>query len=544
MKKMKKYLSMSLAVIMALAMAAPSFAEPGDDVVAPENPPVAEQTVHSPKTNITMDDQPEDVTERVDYSYVAYKLLNASNGASTGGKYDLYAYTVNPKYENVLKAQLPENQNDVIAYLATLISENNEALREYANKVYKAIKEANMEVDATSNQSKFENVDQGYYLIADVTDFTAGSDDTNSLVMLDTAGKEDLSVKVKKDKPTVDKKIVDGENEVDTSDATRNEEINYRLTGTLPSDYATYETYFYKFTDTLSKGLDFVSKAEEVVVKIGNNASNAVEITTTEENGPIVTINDKDLTVEFKNLKKFQEITKDTKIFVEYKAKLNNEAVIGAPGNDNKVKLEYSNNPYSDGEGEKGTTPDKYVELLTFQLTINKVNENENPLAGAGFTLSKKNGERWEILQVISGVDEDGIVDESLTKFDFTQLGEGTYKIEETTVPDGYNKADDITFTIVAETKQIESDTTKAEITKLELTDVKVGEKDIENASTVLTVGKTEGGSISGVINTTIKNVSGTKLPSTGGIGTTIFYAAGIILMAGAVFIVVRRKRA
>ena len=451
MKKMKKYLSMSLAVIMALAMAAPSFAEPGEGT--PENPPVStETTVHNPKTNITMDDQPEGATERVEYNYVAYKLLNASNGANAAGEYDLYAYTVNEKYKSVLEAQLPNGQTDVIAYLATLTGENNEALREYANKVYRAIKASDMEADATSNESEFANVDQGYYLIADITNLAEGSDDTNSLVMLDTAGKEDLEVKVKKDKPTVDKKIVDDGNEVDTSDATRKEEIDYRLKGTLPSDYATYEKYSYKFIDTLSDGLDFVSEVADVVVKIDNVTLTAKEMTEKEVS---VVITGKELTVEFKDLKKFENITKDTKIYVEYKAKLNDKAEIGAPGNNNKVKLEYSNNPYSDGDGDKGTTPDKYVELLTFQLKINKVNENETPLAGAGFTLYKKddNGDWVPLQDEISSVGDDGTVDESLTVFDFTQLGEGTYKIEETTVPDGYNKADDITFTIEADRK-------------------------------------------------------------------------------------------
>ena len=521
MKKMKKYLSMSLAVIMALAMAAPSFAEPGDGDVTPDNPPVStETTVHNPNTNITINN--EGTTSN---KYAAYKLLNATNGKNSAGE-EIYAYTINDKYAAILKAQLPDGQTNVMEYLKGL-EEDGADIRTYADAVYRAIKVANITPDVTTENSSFKDVKQGYYLIADISDISG--DDTHSLVMLDTAGRTDTTINVKKEKPQVEKKIVDNGEEVDTSNASVGEDVTYRLKGTLPADYETYKTYSYKFIDDLSKGLDFVSTAETVIIKI-----NGTQLTLPTE-GVTVEFTDKQLTVEFADLKKFTQIDKNSTIVVEYIAKLNEKAQIGEPGNDNKVKLEYSNDPYNDGNGDKGTTPDDYVELLTFKLTINKTTEDAaTPLSGAGFTLYKEDKDgKMQVVTTLSSVNEAGEIDENLTSFAFERLGEGKYMIEETTVPDGYNKADDITFTIVAKTEQImgNNNVPMGKITSLEIKDLTGGTVSVTNVP-------------AGELGSTIVNVSGTILPSTGGIGTTIFYAAGIILMAGAVFFVVRRKRA
>ena len=137
-----------------------------------------------------------------------------------------------------------------------------------------------------------------------------------------------------------------------------------------------------------------------------------------------------------------------------------------------------------------------------------------------------------EITEVESAVSMTGTTDKD-GKLTFKGLGEGTYTIEETKVPEGFNKAPNVTIVIEAKRPaEVIDGTEKAEWT--------VGDGSTEGVTLELN----DGVNYSAEYKTTIENRAGSLLPSTGGIGTTIFYAAGIILMAGAVFFIVRRKRA
>ena len=366
--------------------------------------------------------------------------------------------------------------------------------------------------------------------------------------MLEVVG--DAVVTPKSSVPSVEKKVKeenDSKNVTsdwqDAADYDIGDEVPFQLTGTMPSRLGDYTSYSYTFNDTLSKGLTFDkdsvkvylnSAAESNLIDSSNySVSEAVEVSG--GNGETT------FTVSFTNVKSIQSLAADSKIIVEYTATLNGDAVIGADGNPNKVSLTYSNNPNAGGDGDTGTTPEDMVIVYTYKLTVNKVGEDEEtPLTGAGFTLYKKyitepddkpvdpNETGYYKVTTINSTD-----DKSISTFTFKGLDAGDYKLVETQVPTGYNKAEDIKFTVEA-TYDTNSDA--PELKNLVIKDA--------NNNTI----SGEGGSFNVTttfdnISTTIQNFKGSVLPSTGGIGTTIFYVIGGILMVGAGVLLISRKR-
>ena len=197
--------------------------------------------------------------------------------------------------------------------------------------------------------------------------------------------------------------------------------------------------------------------------------------------------------------------------------------MIGSAGNPNQAKLEYSNNPYGDGTGK---TPWDKVIAFTYQLVANKVDKDGAPVVGAGFTLYKWSNEQDKYVAVGSEI-------KGVTTFNFKGIDAGKYKLVESTVPDGYTKAEDLVFTVVAtyDTEDLEP--------KFGTLTIKDGNKVIsEGEGNVFTVNLAAGS-----FTTNVVNLTGTTLPSTGGMGTTVFYVVGGGLMAVAVVLLVTKKR-
>ena len=220
-------------------------------------------------------------------------------------------------------------------------------------------------------------------------------------------------------------------------------------------------------------------------------------------------------------MKDIQSVHAGSVITVEYTATLNENAVIGSEGNPNTMHLEFSNNPNNGQGGETGTTPDDTVIVFTYKTVINKVDENGNALTGAEFILEKKiKGEvTWKKITAVKNTEG--------TTFTFSGLDDGEYRLRETKTPSTYNTIDDITFKITAD-HDVLSD--NPALTKLN------GDK--VTGEITFTKNKTEGSLTANVVNK-----KGSILPSTGGIGTTIFYVIGGILMVGAGVILVSRRR-
>lgn len=519
MKKARKLITFILTVVMVLSMSMNVWA-----------------------VDITIDNDSSDSV------YEAYRLLDATDGGD--GK---FAYTVNTDYEEVLtnvittKGGSVTNQEDIIDYIRSLSDEK--AIQEFANAVYKAIKEANpaMGADETSENNVLSGVDQGYYLIAQTQ--IGDNDKASSLVMLDTAGKDDINIEPKEEVPTLEKEITDPDDSTSANGERNNvsigDYVEFTLTATIPQEAEYYDYYFCIFSDKLPEGLTFISDEDDKKLTVNASTTGPLTIDTQYALYLFPNANAEDNTFKLA-LINAKDLAGET-ITVTYWAKLNGNAQLGTNGNTNTADLVYSNDPNTqygdykntDGNGDEitpglpdptpedengdplpdiptGDTPDQDTITYTTGIKLYKVDENEEALGGATFQI--KDAE--DNIIATKAVQKDG-EDYVLT---FEGLGAGTYTITETVVPEGYNKAADITVTITWNGEG-NGDMWTATATPSD----GEGNLNFDNAE--------------GVFDLTIKNQSGSELPSTGGIGTTIFYIVGGALVLFAVVLLVTKKR-
>ena len=501
MKLFKKLASFILAFAMVMAIAMPSV------VMAVDG-----------KSSITING------DTTDSQYVAYKLFDATDD----GK-DHFSYTVNSKYEDVLKEVTGKTTGaEIVKYLDSIKNKAAD-VREFADKVYAKVKD--MPADYTATSGKFADVDQGYYLIAQTK---VGTTEAYSLVMLGTAGKKELKVTPKTGVPTFEKKIKEKNDSTgqetgwqDASDYDIRDDVPFKLTGTVSDKYDNYKTYYYAFHDKMDDTLQF--NADSVVVKINGTVVEKSKYT-------LVTSPTDKCTFEvvFNDLKKVSP-KKPENVTVEYTAKLMGTAKLGSEGNFNRGKLEFNNNPYYEGDGKPetpGETPWDEVVVFTYKLIANKTDGDGTALAGAGFTLYKFDKDKNKYVKV------EEIPAGTTTTFEFTGADAGKYKLVETTVPDGYNKADDLVFVVKGTYEAVNNDDPlKApRLTNLEIFD--------ENGNSITGENKVFTTNLEhSTATTNIKNLTGSELPSTGGMGTTVLYAAGtLMILAAAAFLVMKKK--
>jgi LPXTG-motif cell wall-anchored protein len=240
------------------------------------------------------------------------------------------------------------------------------------------------------------------------------------------------------------------------------------------------------------------------------------------------------LTVALKEGGDLKKVTTDPtdNIIVYYNATLNKNAVIGGSGNPNTVNLQYSNNPNQGGDGEKGKTPDVKNVVFTYKLDVNKFKDSKDVQTDeATFKLYKEMSD--------GTVQEVAIAAGTNKTYTASGLDDGKYILQETKAPAGYNKMEGtVTF----------NGTTYENATEFEImptyeggTDPKVTKLEADNVS---------GGMVefsadlsAGAVSTDIIDQKGSSLPSTGGMGTTIFYIIGAVLVIGAGVLLVTKKR-
>lgn len=441
----------------------------------------------------------------------------------------------------------------------------------------------------TSSNASLSGLEAGYWLFLTAS---AGKPDGMSTdaftspVYAVIDGTSATTVTPKKGVPTVEKKILDDADAAgadvkgsdkwkDVADSQIGQEVNYRLTGTIASNYATFSAYAYKFTDKLSSGLDYVDGSVEVYAL---NGSTYTKIGTDHYS---VAYADNTLTVEFKvgngdkGLKDVAGVDADTQIVVFYKAKLNGNAVIGNAagdtkgGNPNTVKLTYSNDPYSEGMGE---TIEDTVAGFAFKLNLNKVDQGtEKGLVGAVFTIQSADANTAG-QYIASKADEDaGVVAGQLVtvadannlpefvkftsaddgKIAVSGLDAGSYKVTEVQTPDDtkYTKANPFTFTITPT-----YDETAMKMTGLTaaVSESDKGRSDIAfgtldgtaGDNKLVGVGGTGTNAATGEVIINVGNAKSVGLPITGLDGVTLTWIAGGAVLVIGVARIIRRRRA
>ncbi len=385
---------------------------------------------------------------------------------------------------------------------------------------------------AADDTQTIEGLNAGYYLVMDASSMNGVQDEATTKYIIKVV--QDQSVEPKSAAPSVDKQVHDEEGDAEagatngwgeTADHAINESFQFKLTATLDADkdYADYETYKVVFTDTMAESVTFESLAS---VTIGSEPVAVDDYTCSANEGQAggswtLTIND---------ITKYDaDLTNGATVEVVYNAHLNEKAGIGNTDvNKNTVGLQYSNNPNAGGEGELGKTKEDTVWVFTYEVNNTKTDGDNKPMTNAGFTLYLEDGataveliydDTLKAYRPIKGEEKaeemtSGKSDATTGAFNIVGLDTGTYVLKETTVPGGYNKCDDITITISA--THIEADSEATATTDFSQS------KNTTNA---------------------IVNQMGSTLPSTGGIGTTIFYVVGGALAAGAGVSLIAKKR-
>lgn len=476
----------------------------------------------------------------------AYKMFSAT--VSGDGKAVSYTLTDEwkPFFKNsvgltgVTDENVNDKANDYVSKLkdSTLVAFATKASNWAQTKANNITADATATVSADASNGKytatFTGLGYGYYVVAVPGATLANAKSQYATLVSVHSTKVDADIKG--DLPTVDKKVqVDGTGK-DATDAKIGDTLTFTLTSTIP-DMSAYDTYTFNFKDTLSKGLTF---GQVKSVKVEN-------VTLTENTDYTVTTptasNNNTLTVAMKDFKTKQQANAGKKITVTYTATLNENAVVGGAGNVNSAKIQYSNNPSTNGTGE--SEPSK-VRVFTYGFTVDKYTGDKydnaaTRLAGAEFTLAHKDGSAISFVQVSAGsatanavyrvakAGETGtttITTPANGKVVFEGLKNGEYTLTETKAPAGYNKlASAIGVKVNGQNNG--TDTTNATVTITYNNDN--GNDYNQTAS-------------NGVIP--VQNKSGAILPGTGGMGTIAFTVIGVLVIALGVAWTLKRKNA
>ena len=437
-----------------------------------------------------------------------------------------------------------DNLQDVLAVISQWSESDNNSIafaRFVCSYLYPDAN-ANPKPVYTDHTGGFNIQEPGYYLIVDTTYFNPGDfyHAYNSFFLLNVPqAPYVVLVNHKVVKPYVEKEVYDnqdGTNEAgfgSSADHAINEEFQFKLTATLPASpdraYDYYKEYAVLFNDTLSNGITY-DRLDSVVIKSNGipyditNDSSMYEVDDSRLESDhyfVVGIPDVKACGAGLNLNDGATIT------VTYTAHLNDNAAVnstsGSTDNKNKVQLQYSNNPRNSAYW--GFTPESEVRVYTYQLNNTKYRDDDtqgNELKGAGFKLYSDADCKNEVklyqkdnfyFPIKDATDKDAVemmISGQDGQFNVKGLDAGTYYLKETNPPKDYSACDD--------TKIVISATHDEHNVNLS------GESNLNNK----------------IIN---KKAGGITLPSTGGIGTTIFYVVGGGLMVAAIVLLVTKKR-
>ena len=532
-KVIKKLLAALLAVAMVCAMAIPAFAENSEGDVDSHHTYSAFQIFKGDVEGNNIKD---------------FKISNVDWGSNIINNSDDFlnklreADHIGPLFTNAKSAQ------EVLAVISQWHDSDDYSIafaRFVCHYLYSNDANPTYVVRAGSNALTIPEAKAGYYLFVDTTDFS--KDDSyhsyNSFLLMVTKGNWNVPITPKAEKPTVEKKVYDNPDGTSTggfgssADHAINEKFQFQLTATLPDStnraYDYYDKYSVIFHDTLSDGItyDKDDELDSVVIKSNGNTYNITDsskytIDTTDlesQNSFVVNIDVKACAKDAGF-----DLNDGATITVTYTAHLNDKAYVntagGSTSNINKVYLTYSNNPKD--ESSIGKTPESTpVYVYTYQLNNTKHQDTEKgpALEGACFRLYsdeactdqsevqlyQKDGFYYPIKDVL-GKEAVEMKSAANGTFNVKGLDAGTYYLKEITPPDGYSACKVIPVTIKADHSRNDQVNLEGSNLTNDIVNIKAG---------------------------------GITLPSTGGIGTTLFYVVGSGLMVAAIVLLVTKKR-
>ena len=532
-KVIKKLLAALLAVAMVCAMAIPAFAENSEGDVDSHHTYSAFQIFKGDVEGNNIKD---------------FKISNVDWGSNIINNSDDFlnklreADHIGPLFTNAKSAQ------EVLAVISQWHDSDDYSIafaRFVCHYLYSNDANPTYVVRAGSNALTIPEAKAGYYLFVDTTDFS--KDDSyhsyNSFLLMVTKGNWNVPITPKAEKPTVEKKVYDNPDGTSTggfgssADHAINEKFQFQLTATLPDStnraYDYYDKYSVIFHDTLSDGItyDKDDELDSVVIKSNGNTYNITDsskytIDTTDlesQNSFVVNIDVKACAKDAGF-----DLNDGATITVTYTAHLNDKAYVntagGSTSNINKVYLTYSNNPKD--ESSIGKTPESTpVYVYTYQLNNTKHQDTEKgpALEGACFRLYsdeactdqsevqlyQKDGFSYPIKDVL-GKEAVEMKSAANGTFNVKGLDAGTYYLKEITPPDGYSACKVIPVTIKADHSRNDQVNLEGSNLTNDIVNIKAG---------------------------------GITLPSTGGIGTTLFYVVGGGLMVAAIVLLVTKKR-
>lgn len=395
----------------------------------------------------------------------------------------------------------------------------------------------------------------GYYFINEKS-FSGTVDNAYTKYMLQVL--DDVTVAAKTDKPSIALKVLENNDSTyknswnDAADYSIGSDVPYRIVSLVP-DMTNFDTYYYKITDNISNGSTFDKDSVKVYFVSSGEMYGVETSTATGAGGTLIdsskytlTPTGSGFTVAFDDLKSTTGVTNNGYIVVEYTAKLDSDAFINSNsnkvGNPNEVYLTYSNNP-NDLTG-RGETPKDEVDVYTFELPVSKVDGKSTALAGATFAVFSSEADAkaaasdpTKLTNALvftggAGIYKLGgstnvLVDDGSGNYAVEGLDQGTYYLVEIAAPAGYNRLLE-PVTVTVDPSYNDGSKMSAYVdghipgqTSDQLTAVKINSADL----------------------LTVVNQTGTTLPETGGMGTRIFMAVGLILMIAATVLIVIRKK-
>ena len=504
----------------------------------------------------------------VSKQFAVYKLFQAQISNTS------INYFYNEEYKDVIEDVVSNRLNkdsiseyEVIDYIQSL-ENHSSSLRELIEEIRDQLVSLGYSSDTFTVTNTLEDgsieiqgLQPGYYMIDEITS-VQDTHSAASLILLDTAD-DSCDIQIKSDYPSIIKKIEEDDLNIgwnDIGDYEIGQSIPYKYETYIP-DIKAYNTYKMIFHDIMDEALTFDSDSVQIQISdsektytVPSNQYSIVE--NTDNESFIVQISDIKSIIDqlFSN-------GYGQKVLFTYNAYLNEKAKdrSGRAGFENKVALEFSNNPDTDGTNDTGMTPWDSVVCFTYQINAVKTNEENQSLQGAKFRLYRDENGTQEIKlkkvenvyvvmneDYLSNAESDEMISDENGLFNISGLDQGTYYLKETQAPDGYRKIQDSIKIVItpefttdrnsyyenqgASDQVLETLSANCEIKQFLNGLLNSGSKALQ--TDVQT----------GSIQLKIVNQTGSKLPVTGSSMTLILLAGGSLLMIAGLYNLRKQK--